>query len=191
MRKRIPSGIVALGLLACAGAIKEFYPDSFFMEDGVYQNKPLRFSLTFERNWNLFTDPNDMVRSLKRLAIEHQKEGRELLFVGTTVDGLQGVRGVALNLNASTEEYFEMYRKIKLTDNDAISADSGVIAMVVGDIPMLRWCYTEYGHQFVEFFFTIDTYNIRIAFWAKPLIFQRFLKVYLSIMSSIELISRF
>lgn len=191
MRPGMLCGLAVLGILSCASSIKEFYPDSYFKEDGIYQNKPLSFSLAFEGSWNIFTDPNNMVRSLKQLAVDHQKEGRELLFVGTTADGLQGVRGIALNLNASTEEYAEMYRNIKTTNNEAISADSGLVAVMANNIPMVRWSYTEYGHQFVEFFFTIDTYNIRIAFWAKPIFFRRFLPVYFAIMSSIELINRF
>lgn len=191
MKKEFMYGLLALSLAGCSAPIKQFYPDSYFNEDCIYQNKPLRFSLVFRESWNIYTDPNQMMRSLKKLAKEHQKEGRELLFVGTTVDGLQGVRGIAINLNASAKEYAEMYRNIKITDNEAISADSGLVEVVVNTIPMIRWSYTEYSHEFIEFFFTIDTYNIRIAFWAKPLFFKRFLPVYFSIISSIEQIGRY
>ncbi len=191
MKMRLLFGLLLLGIIGCSAPIKQFYPDSYFLEDGVYQNRPLKFSLTLLGAWNVYTDPNYMVRSLKNLAREHQQEGRELLFVGTTADGRQGIRGVAINLNASTEEYAQLYRKIKTEDNSAVTADSGMVETLVNEVPMIRWSYTEYGHQFTEFLFTVDTYNIRIAFWSQPVVFQRFLPVYLSIMSSIEIISRY
>lgn len=191
MRMRLLFGLLLLGIAGCSAPIKQFYPDSYFKEDGVYQNKPLKFSLALKGAWNVYTDPNHMMRSLKKLAKEHQREGRELLFVGTTADGRQGIRGVAINLNASIEEYAEMYRNIKTVDNNALSADSGMVETVVNSIPMIRWSYTEYGCQFIEFFFAVDTYNIRIAFWAQSAVFQRFLPVYFSIISSIEIISRY
>ncbi len=184
-------GLVILGITSCSAPIKQFYPDSYFEEDRIYQNKPLRFSLVFQGNWNIYTDPNIMMRSLKNLAIDHQKEGRELLFVGTTVDGLQGVKGIAINLNASPQEYAETYRKIKTTDNSNMTADSGLVDILINNKPMVRWCYTEFNCEFIEFFFTIDTYNVRISFWAKSTIFKRFLPVYFSIISSLDFISRY
>lgn len=172
----------------CGGPISQFYPDSYFSEDNIYQNKPLRFSLTFQGNWDIETNPNKMRRSLQKLAREFQKQGIELLFIGSTVDALQGVQGVAINLNASTREYAETYRDI---NKSYMTTDSGLTDIIINNKPMVRWNYVKYGFQFIEFFFTLDTYNIRIAFWSKPNIFKRFLPVYFNIMSSLDFISRY
>ncbi len=172
----------------CIAPIKEFYPDSYFNEDHIYQNKPLRFSLNFQANWNIDTDPNQMDRPLKKLAGSFQKQGTELLFVGSTPDGMQGVRGVAINLNLSSREYAKNYRDI---NKNAMTTDSGLVDIVINNVPMVKWIYSKYDFRFIEFFFTIDTYTVRIAFWSKPHIFKRFLPVYFTIMSSLDFISRY
>ncbi len=188
MRVALISLVSLLCLAGCSNQIKQFYPDSYFNEDAVYQNKPLRFSLTFFENWRIDTDPNLMMRSLRNLAKDHHKKGGELLFVGQTVDGLQGVKGVAVNLNISTEEYAENIQSI---NQKGITEDSGLTEIIINEKPMVRWSYKAHDCQFVEFFLTLDTYNLRIAFWAQPVVFESFYPVYLEIMSSLEFISRY
>lgn len=177
--------ILYLSLLHCSAPIKQFYADSYFNEDNIYQNKPLHFMLSFEGSWDIVTDPNFMQRSIKKLAKEYHAQGTELLFIGSTTDALQGTQGIAVNLNASTREYAKIIRKM---NKNNISIDSGLTDIIFHNKPMIRWDYFKFGFQFVEFFFTIDTYNIRISFWAKPDIFIRFLPIYLKNMASIELI---
>ena len=169
--------------IKCAGPIKQFYPDSYFSEDNIYQNKPIRFSLTFRNNWDIETDPNKMERGIQKEVRRYQKIGVELLFAGITTDGLHGVSAVAANLNASTQEYAETIRKL---NKDYITADSGLVDMLIKDKPVVKWKYSKLGLQYIEFFFTIDTYNVRVAFWSEPNIFDRFLPVYISIISSLE-----
>lgn len=173
----------ALLLVKCAGPIKEFYPDSYFIEDHIYENKTIRFSLTFRKNWEIGTDPNKMERGIQKEVRRYQKIGVELLFAGTTTDGLHGVSAVAANLNASTQEYAETIRRL---NKDYITADSGLVDMLIKDKPVVKWKYCKLGLQYIEFFFTIDTYNVRVAFWSEPNIFDRFLPVYISIISSLE-----
>lgn len=188
MRIILVSLVCLLYLLGCSAPIKQFYPDSYFKEDAVYQNKPLRFSLTFKENWVIDTDPNYMMRSLRSIAKEHQKLGGELLFIGGTVDGLQGVKGIAMNLNIPNDEYAESIQSI---NKSVITSDSGLSEIIINGYSMIKWTYTSHDHKFVEFFFTLDTYNLRIAFWALPSTLDRFYPVYLDIMSSLEFISRY
>ncbi len=179
------AGMILALLVGCAGPIKEFYPDSFFNEDNVYQNKPIGFTLTFRGQWHIFTDPNEMEGRLRGFAEELQEQGGELLFVGSTVERTQGVRGIAANLNAPAREYADRIRDI-----NTVAVDSGLTEMIVAGVPMVRWDYHDAGFRFVEFFFRVETYNIRIAFWTKPELFDAFESVYLSIMSSISRVSR-
>lgn len=173
-------------LLSCASSIRQFYPDSYFTEDGIYQNKALRFSLSFRGNWVLITDPNEMRGNTREFAHDLQERGAELLFVGATSEGAQGVRGIAINLNTLPREYAERVREINA---DGVSEDFGLRDMLIDGMPMVRWDYVVKDFRFVEFFFTLDTYNTRIAFWTKPAIFERFEPVYLDIMSSLSFIS--
>ncbi len=172
-------------LVGCAGTIKEFYPDTFFSEDNIYQNKPIGFTLTFRGQWHIFTDPNEMEGRLRGFAEELQEQGGELLFVGSTVERTQGVRGIAANLNAPAREYAERIRDI-----NTVAVDSGLTEMLVADIPMVRWDYYDTGFRFVEFFLRVETYDVRIAFWTKPELFDAFEPVYLSILSSISRTTR-
>ncbi|GAI35280.1 unnamed protein product [marine sediment metagenome] len=180
--------LLAVIIIGCAATIKEFYPDSYFKEDNVYQNKPLRFSLDFQGNWDIETDPNRMDRGIRKEVRRHQKIGVELLFAGTTTDGLQGVSAVAANLNESTQKYAEIIREL---NKEYLTADSGLVDMLINGKPIVKWEYSKFDMQYVEFFFTMDTYNVRVAFWAEAPIFKRFLPVYLTIMSSLDFISRY
>lgn len=182
-------GVAVLLLLAsCATSIKQFYPDSYFEEDYIYTNKTLRFSINYKSAWQIETDPQKMERGLKKIAKEFQAQGIELLYVGSTPDALQGTQGVAANLNTPAKEYAEAYRKL---NSASMTADSGLTNMLIDGISMVKWEYEKYGFHFAEFFFTLDTYNIRLVFWAKPPIFKKFYKEYLSIMSSIDFVSRY
>mgnify|MGYP005806876283 CR=1 FL=1 len=180
--------ISALFLVRCVSSIKQFYPDSFFEEDNVYKNKPLQFSLQFKGNWFVDTDPNTMNNTAKKYAKSLQDKNAELLFIGSTVEGTQGVRGIAVNLNIPTLEYAQNIQKI---NQKGLTSDSGLVQIELNNSPFVKWSYESEGFQFVEFFFTLDTYNIRIAFWSKPIIFKRFLPIYFDIISSLDTISKF
>lgn len=175
-------------ICGCSTSIKQFYPDSYFPQDYIYSNKTLRFAINYKSAWHIETDPNEMERALKKIAKEFQKQGIELLYVGSTPDALQGTQGVAANLNTPAKEYAEAYRDLNLP---AMSKDFGISEMLIDGIPMMKWEYEKYGFHFAEFFFTLDTYNIRIVFWAKPPIFKKFYNEYISIMSSIDFISMY
>ncbi|MGD9200401.1 MAG: hypothetical protein PVI26_02460 [Chitinispirillia bacterium] len=180
--------ISALFLIGCGSSIKQFYPDSFFHEDNVYKNKPLQFSLQFKGNWYIETDPNTMDNTAKKFAKSLQDQNAELLFIGSTVEGTQGVRGIAVNLNLPALEYAQNIQEI---NQRGLTSDSGLTQIDTSNLPIVKWSYESEGFQFIEFFFTLDTYNIRIAFWTKPNIFKRFLPVYFDIISSLDTISKF
>ncbi|MBD3394101.1 MAG: hypothetical protein GF418_00610 [Chitinivibrionales bacterium] len=188
MRPRFAAPALAILALQCAAPLEHFYPDTYFPADGVYQNKSLRFSLTFRGGWRLTTDPRDMRGASRNFARELQERHAELLFAGTTVEGNQGVRGIAANLNIPYNEYADRIREINRED---VHEDLGITETIIDGIPMVRWDYTVSGFRFVEFFFVLDTYNVRIAFWTRPAIFERFESVYLDIMSSLDFISRY
>jgi hypothetical protein len=175
-------------MLTCAVPLKEFYPDSYFVEDRVYQNRALRFTLTFRGDWNLMTSPNEMEGETREFARELQLRGAELLFAGSTVEGTQGVRGITIHLNDPVDEYAE---KVRALNKDDVGEDFGLTASVLDGLPVVRWDYTVGEFRFVEFFFTLDTYNVRIAFWTRPDLFERFESVYVDIISSISYVGRY
>ena len=51
---------------------------------------------------------------------------------------------------------------------------------------MVKWVYDKSGFRFVEFFFNIGTYDIRVSFWTKPDLFEKFLPVYEQIISTLR-----
>ena len=174
--------------MGCAAPLKEIYHDTYFEEDGIYQNSALGFSLQFPVEWYLFTDPNTMSKPLKALARDMLKDASELLFVGTTSDGLQGVKGVAAHLNANAVEYAKAYYQINKPD---MVGDSGLVEIPINEVPMVVWEYskkvgTSYVH-YIEFFFSIRSYTVRICFWADQRIFNRFMQTYFDVIKSIEL----
>jgi hypothetical protein len=168
---------------SCTSNIKQFYPDSYFTEDKIYQNKPLRFILTFNGNWTLFTDPNKMDPGSRQFASLLNKSGAELLFVGATTEGLYGTRGIAVNLNEPVNDYAEYIRNVNKSD---ISNDRGIVEFIAGRNTMMKWIYDKNGFRFAEFFVNIDTYDIRIAFWTKIDLFDNFLPVFEEIMSTLS-----
>ena len=172
----------------CSSTIKQFYHDSFFPEDNIYQNKSLRFVLTFTGNWNIITDPNKMDKGSREFAATLNKSGVELLFVGSTVEGLHGTRAIAANLNEPVREYAEYIRKVNLPD---IENDQGLVPFVTDRASMFKWIYDKSGFRFAEFFVNIGTYDIRIAFWTKTELFDNFLPVFEGIISTISTINGF
>ncbi len=183
----VPIAVLFL-LVSCAGPMKQFYTDSYFIEDGVYENKPLGFTLEFQGNWYIFTDPNEMPKGGRGFARQMQETGGELLFMGSTIEGTQATRAIAMNLNLPMQEYAQRIYDLNLED---IDEDNGLKDFIAADQPMIKWEYQKGGFQFVEYFFRLNTYNIRVAFWTKPKIYQRFRPVYESIMASIQYVSRY
>jgi hypothetical protein len=55
---------------------------------------------------------------------------------------------------------------------------------------MAVWRYSKDQFVFIEYFFNIDTYDIRVAFWTKPRLFDKFLPVYKGIMGTLSLADR-
>jgi hypothetical protein len=149
----------------------------------VYQNTFLRCSISFAKTWDITTDPNTMSKAGFSFAKTLQKQGAELLFLGTTRDGLQGVRGMAANQNFSLQNYASLIRE---SNKDAISADSGLVNCIINNTPMIKWVYHSNGFKYVEFFIVLDTHDIRVAFWAEPKLFDRFFPEYIKIISSFE-----
>jgi hypothetical protein len=110
------------------------------------------------------------------------KTGGELLFIGYTVEQTQGTRAIAVHLNESNISYAE---EIKNLNRQALSSDSGFKDTTLNGLPVIEWIYEKDGFRFVEFFFRVDTYNIRIAFWAQSRLFPNFLSVYQSMIASV------
>ena len=172
--------------LDCAVPIKQFYPGTFFPEDRTYQNKPIGFSLTYRGNWDIITNPNEMKQHRSTVKLLHES-GAELLFIGFTVEKTQGTRGIATNLNETNREYAELTQRV---NRNSRVKDYGICGDTIHNVPMVRWEYAEGEFRFVEFFLSVDTYNLRVAFWTKPLLFKNFLPVYKEIMGTLTLIDR-
>ena len=167
----------------CAGQIRQFYPDTYYEQDRIYENKPIGFSFSYRGNWNIVTDPQKMRGAGKELAQELNANGTELLFVGFTVEENQGTRAIAANLNESPEEYAAQVREL---NKKTISEDFGITPFIAGQMEMVKWEYIVGEFWFAEFFFVVDTYDVRVAFWAKRDLYQKFLPVYEDIISSVR-----
>jgi hypothetical protein len=178
--------LVALGI-QCTASISQYYPDAYFPEDHTYQNKGLGFTFSYIGNWEIICDPNKMKENRSN-AILLNETGGELLFVGYTVEKTQGTRGIAVNLNQTNKDYA---REIVRLNNSELMQDSDLTDIEIASIPMVRWIYEKAGFKFVEFFFKMETYNIRIAFWAKPRLFSNFLPVYEEIMGTMSLAGQY
>ncbi|MBD3319994.1 MAG: hypothetical protein GF350_02760 [Chitinivibrionales bacterium] len=188
---RIPPAVVlsaACLIFCCAGAVSQFYPDSYYTEDRTYVNKPLQFSLTYRGNWDIITDPDRMDRANKETAAALAQTGVELLYIGSTYEGTQATRGIAANLNLTSREYAE---KIRTLMKNSIQEDMGLTEFMAHDKYMIKWQFVKSGFHFIEFFFTLDTYNIRIAFWTTPELMPNFMPVYEEILSTLTIISRY
>lgn len=169
----------------CAGPIRQYFPDTFYVEDHIYENKPLGFAVIYPPNWKITTDPADMNRAGKKAALQFSREHRELLFMGSTIEGSQGTRGIVDNLNESNDEYLEGIRKANKT---SIEKDLGSSDFEGNFVEMKRWDYLFCGMHFAEFLFKTGTYNVRIAFWCEPAMFKKFEPIFDATMNGIELI---
>lgn len=167
--------LVYLPVFFCTAPLKQFYPDTFFKEDAIYENHALRFSLRFRGNWNLITDPAEMSSTYQTFAKTLQKAGGELLFMGSTVEELYGVKALAINLNEPPLDYAEYIRDLNQSE---IQDDMEPVEFIAGEHSMAKWVYDKSGYRFVEFFFVVDTYDIRLSFWTKPELFVNFLPVF-------------
>jgi hypothetical protein len=177
-----------LAMMSCAPSIKQFYPGNYFPEDRTYQNKALGFSLTFRGNWEITTDPNDSKKD-KEYAKELHKSGAELLFTGFTVEQTQGTRCIVAHLNETSREYAEEIRNV---NKNTVISDSGCMDETINGKNFSIWRYKDKEHDlcFIEYFFAVDTYNVRVAFWTTPILFEKFQPVYEEIMGSLQLQSR-
>ena len=181
---RMGGGVLLAAVLFCSAPIMEFYPDNFFPEDNVYKNEEIGFLLTFRGGWHLITDPNQMNRYYRAFAKTLRQSGGELLFMGSTVEELYGVKAIALNLNEPPDEYAAYIRSL---NKNEVDRDNDPVAFIAGNHPMVKWVYDKSGYRFVEFFFVVDTYDVRMSFWTKPALFANFLPVFEEIMSTLEL----
>jgi hypothetical protein len=181
-RRLSPILLCAL-VLSCAPQIRQFYPDTFYAQDHTYENKSLGFALTFAGNWEITTNPKEMNAAGKKVARDLQSSGGELLFTGFSVEGTQGTRGIVENLNLSDEDYL---KEIQKSNSASIEKDLGSISFQAGDRLVLKWQYVYAGLSYVEFLFKSGTYNVRIAFWTKPELYERFLPVYEDIIGSLS-----
>jgi hypothetical protein len=172
--------------LSCFAPIKQYYPGTFFPKDRIYQNKPIGFSLCYRGNWDVLTDPNDMKQHRSTVTLLHES-GAELLFIGFTVEKTQGTRCIVNNFNETNRKYAE---EIQQANRSNMVKDDGLFDDTIHYVPMVRWEYSEGEFRFVEFFFTVDTYNLRVAFWTKPLLYKNFYPVYREIMGTMTLIDR-
>ncbi|MFP4681966.1 MAG: hypothetical protein ACLFQB_15950 [Chitinispirillaceae bacterium] len=170
-------------MLFCV-SVKQFYPDHFYSSEGIYENKPLGFTLIYKGNWHLVIDPEDMSRPNRSFARELNENGLELLFVGTTAEGYHGTRAIAANLNEPIMEYAEKIRKLNLPDNEN---DLGLTVCTDVRLPVVKWVYDRSGFRFVEYYFRVDTHNIRVAFWSTPEMFEKFAPVYEEVINSLGL----
>ncbi len=175
---------LGLTLLSCSLQLKRFYPGDYYSEDNIYQNKILKFTITYDSNWQLWTDPATMNRGSRKFARQLQKSGIELLFIGSSAEKYLGTRAIAVNLNEPALEYAEYIRRLNLPD---VKNDQGLLEITNGRIEMVRWIYEKHGFSFIEYFFNSGTFDVRIAFWTRKEFFKNFLPVFESIMGSLML----
>lgn len=175
-------------LVVCSPVFHQFYRDYYYDEDRIYENKSIGFLLKFRGNWVIITRAEKMNSTYKKFAKTLQRAGGELLFVGYSVEGLYGVRSTAFNLNEDITTYFSYIREL---NKEEITNQTEPEKFTARDVEMLKWCYEMNGYMFVEFFFLVDTYNIRLTFWTKPQLFKNFLPVFEDIAASLSLTSLF
>lgn len=175
---------VVLTVLSCSSELVRYYPGNYYPEDSIYQNKKLKFLITYDNNWQLWTDPVSMDPDSRKFARQLHKSGIELLFIGTTAEKYLGTRAIAVNLNEPAKEYAEYIRRLNLKD---IQNDQGLVEFTNGRVDMIKWTYEKSGYGFAEFFFNSGTFDIRIAFWTRKAFFKNFLPVFESIMGSLVL----
>lgn len=160
----------------------------YFPEDSIYENKTIGFCIPFSSKWDIITDPNTMNKTYRTFARTMHNAGGELLFIGTTVEGLYGTKAIAMNLNEPPADYAAYIRRINSSEVDN---DSVPIVFFTEHMQAVKWIYDKSGYRFVEFFFMIDTYNIRLSFWTKKALFDNFLPVFEEIMGSVTFTAGF
>lgn len=175
-------------LLSCSSQLVPYYPGYYYQEDFVYQNKRLNFIVTYDSNWQLWTDPASMDKESRKFAQKLHNSGIELLFIGTTTEKYLGTRAIAVNLNEPAKQYAEYIRKINLND---VENDQGLTEFDNGSIEIIRWIYDKSGYSFTEYFFNNGTFDIRIAFWTRKAFFKNFMPVFENIISSLTLTDRY
>lgn len=170
--------------LTCTSQLIQFYPDDYYPEDSVYQNRILKFLITYDNNWHLFTDPVVMDKDSRKFAADLQKSGIELLYIGASSEKYLGTRAIAVNLNEPAEDYAGYIRKL---NRNGVEKDQGLFEFTNGRVEMVKWVYEKSGYSFVEFFFNVQTFDIRIAFWTRTEFFNNFLPVFESIISTLTI----
>ncbi len=174
--------IIPLLICSCISPLKQYYPDKFYHEDSIYENKQLRFLITYSSSWYLFTDPKELDKKTQSVYRSFHKSGMELLYAGATTDGLYGTRCIAGNFNIPIKAFAENIRK---ANSNSLENDQGLIEFYAGSIPAVKWIYDQSGFRFAEYFFKIDTYDIRISFWTKADLFQNYIDIFELIMSTL------
>jgi hypothetical protein len=177
--------LASLLLLSCAptAIIHQFYPDTFYPQDRMYQNRSLGFALVYKPTWVLLPDPADMSKSQRAAATALRAQAAELLYAGQTADGSQGTRAIVENLNQSNEEFLVALRD---ANRGMVIEDHGQTTFMAGNRLALKWEYSAGQFRYAEFLFRIGTFNIRIAFWTVPERYDEFLPVYEDIMSTLS-----
>lgn len=173
---------VALGV-SCGPSFVQFYPDTYYEQDRIYQNETLGFALMFTPGWEITTDPSEMNKTRQAAARQLQEQGAELIFAGETVDGSQGTRGIVENLNRDNERFLAALRE---TNKANLDKDIGARTFMAGDVLGIKWEYEFQNMRFAEFLFRAGTYNVRIAFWTKADRYDDFLQVYEDIMATLD-----
>ncbi len=171
----------AVSLFSCTAPLVQYYPDTFYKQDCIYENRAIGFTLTYRGTWDLETEPSQMSSGNRAFARELNRNGLELLYVGSTAEGFHGTRAIAANLNEPVMAYAKRIRNFNLEDN---SSDSGLVPFDTEKGKWVKWVYEKSSFRFVEFFCRIETMNIRVAFWSTPEMFDRFLPVYEEIVHS-------
>lgn len=186
--RRIISALLAATLVTgCVAPVAQFFDDTYFTQDRIYRNSSLAFAVQYRGNWKLAIEPRQMSRTGKKAAKVLQQSGRELLYTGATFEGTQGTRAIVCNLNLSNEEYL---KEIRSSNTGTIQEDYGAINFVTESTIFLKWQYRFAGLRFVEFLFRTGTYNVRIAFWTRPDLYERFLPEYEHIIESLVFTER-
>jgi hypothetical protein len=175
------------GVVGCAPALKEYYPDEYFAQDRIYSNRSLGFALAFNGAWEILTDAAQMSKAGRTVARQLQKQRQELLFVGSTTEGTQGTRAIAANANLDNKEYL---RQVREANKELLEQDLGDKRFSTPEFSMIQWQYRYKGLHFVEFLFRSGSYNMRIAFWTTPALFERFLPLYEQMMMSVTAVGR-
>ncbi len=179
--KRFVATIVAAALLmgmACSPPVKNggiYFDEQYFDSDGVYENRDVKFNLRLSGKWDICANPNTMLPAARDFAKELAALGADLLFSGTTADGRQAVRCIVTNSNMSAPEYAQAIRG---ANADSVLADSGLTYLFANDSSVVKWEYSVGKFRFVEYFYLLGTYDMRLAFWTDPATFDRFKIIY-------------